>query len=206
VQHPLEIEILSKLTSDTKTASSPEIGTGEHLLYYTRKLSHYVQILDFVPKIIDQSGKLRPPTELKELTFSTKSYRDAFLGAFNSSLFYWYLTVTSDCRNLNRRELITFPFDPRWKDVPSRDDLNQHVRALMKDLKKNSKMLKMKYEKLGELKIQCVYPKMSKSIIDEIDVTLGRHYGFNDEETDFIINKDVKFRVGLESAESDEDD
>ena len=38
--------------------------------------------------------------------------------------------------------------------------------------------------------------KMSKPIIDEIDTVLAEHYGFTDEELDFIINYDIKYRMG----------
>ena len=37
---------------------------------------------------------------------------------------------------------------------------------------------------------------MSKPIIDEIDTVLAEHYGFTDEELDFIINYDIKYRMG----------
>ena len=40
------------------------------------------------------------------------------------------------------------------------------------------------------------YPKLSKPIIDEIDHVLAKHYGFTDEELDFIINYDIKYRMG----------
>jgi len=41
-------------------------------------------------------------------------------------------------------------------------------------------------------------PSMSKPIIDEIDKVLSKHYGFTDEELDFIINYDIKYRMGDE--------
>ena len=41
----------------------------------------------------------------------------------------------------------------------------------------------------------------SKPIIDEIDRVLAQHYGFTDEELDFIINYDIKYRVGSDSEE-----
>ena len=46
----------------------------------------------------------------------------------------------------------------------------------------------------------------SKPIIDEIDRVLARHYGFTDEELDFIINYDIKYRMGLANLNGDEDD
>ena len=41
-------------------------------------------------------------------------------------------------------------------------------------------------------------PSISKSIIDEIDKVLAKHYGFTEEELDFIINYDIKYRMGDE--------
>lgn len=59
-------------------------------------------------------------------------------------------------------------------------------------------------EQLTMGKIQCIFPKLSKSIIDEIDTVLAEHYGFTDEELDFIINYDIKYRMGKE-LENDEE-
>jgi len=34
------------------------------------------------------------------------------------------------------------------------------------------------------------------NVIDESDCVLAEHYGFTDEELDFIINYDIKYRMG----------
>ena len=44
---------------------------------------------------------------------------------------------------------------------------------------------------------------LSKPIIDEIDRVLAKHYGFTDEELDFIINYDIKYRTGRDSKVDD---
>ena len=36
----------------------------------------------------------------------------------------------------------------------------------------------------------------SKPIVDKIDRVLAEHYGFTEEELDFIINYDIKYRMG----------
>jgi len=36
-----------------------------------------------------------------------------------------------------------------------------------------------------------------KPIINQIDMLLAEHYGFTEEELDFIINYDIKYRMGL---------
>ena len=43
--------------------------------------------------------------------------------------------------------------------------------------------------------------KLSKPIIDEIDKVLAKHYGFTEEELDFIVNYDIKYRMGDELNE-----
>lgn len=40
--------------------------------------------------------------------------------------------------------------------------------------------------------------KQSKEVIDEIDKVLAKFYGFSEEELDFIINYDIKYRMGDE--------
>lgn len=41
--------------------------------------------------------------------------------------------------------------------------------------------------------------------IDEIDRVLARHYGFTAEDLDFILNYDIKYRMGnaLEAADDE---
>ena len=45
--------------------------------------------------------------------------------------------------------------------------------------------------------IDSVDMKPCKTTIDEIDDVLAKHYGFTEEELDFIINYDIKYRMGL---------
>ena len=69
----------------------------------------------------------------------------------------------------------------------------------MADIKAHSQMKTTKYE-TGTLTIQSTYPRMSKELIDGIDAVLAQHYGFTEEELDFIINHGIKYRMGSESG------
>ena len=40
----------------------------------------------------------------------------------------------------------------------------------------------------------------NKQILDEIDTVLAKHYGFTKEELDFIINYDIKYRMGRDGG------
>jgi hypothetical protein len=46
---------------------------------------------------------------------------------------------------------------------------------------------------------------LSKRILDDIDRVLGDQYGFTAEELDFIVNYDIKYRLGRDAEETDGD-
>jgi hypothetical protein len=192
----IEQPILSKISAQGKMLGNYLQESGTHEIFYTRKLSGFVQILDFIPAIYDSKNKLREPSELKALKFNSERTRDVFLTLLNSNLFYWFLTLYSDVRNLNKRELLAIPFSVESADSKNVSTLSKLSQQLMADFRANSKILDMSYKALGTLKIQCIYPKFSKPIIDQIDQVLAKHYGFTDEELDFIINYDIKYRMG----------
>lgn len=54
------------------------------------------------------------------------------------------------------------------------------------------------------LLIDSIDAKPCKSIIDGIDSVLAQRYGFTDEELDFIINYDIKYRMGLGGEDAEE--
>ena len=199
----MEAGILRKLYGDKIPISRYHQDAGRYLIHYTRKLSGFVQILDFVPAMFGAEGQPRQPSELKSLHYDDEHSRDALLSVLNSSTFYWWLTVHSDCRNLNRREVSWILFDLSRAHESTIRQLCTLSQQLMADLRDRSKMMKMRYERLGEMTIQCIYPKFSKGIIDEIDRVLARHYGFSDEELEFIINYDIKYRMGINGVGGD---
>ena len=69
-------------------------------------------------------------------------------------------------------------------------------KQLMEDINENSCMVDQ-----GTLTIQATYPRMSKEIIDKLDCVLAQHYGLTADETDYLINYDIKYRMGLGSAD-----
>jgi len=200
----LEISILRKVVLQGKVLAFYSKKAGAEHIYYTRKLSGFVQILDFVPVIYDGGGK-REPSELKQIAFESSQFRDIFLALLNSNLFYWLLTIYSDCRNLNKREVYAVPFGVEQATLETGRQLSDLSHKLMRDFRYHAKLLEMSYEGLGKMTIQCIYPKLSKPIIDEIDRALARHYGFTDEELDFIINYDIKYRMGQAGGDEEEE-
>ena len=197
-RHPLEMSILRKFHRKPATLKAPVKRSAQESIFYTRKLSSFVQILDFVPVIYDAAGKLRKPSELKEIKFDSLVNRGAVLAFLNSTLFYWLVTLYSDCRNLNKREIDMTRLN--LDDEGRIRQLANIAEELMDDIQTHSEMSTINYRARGSLTIQSTYPRLSKAIIDEIDRVLAEHYGFTEEELDFIINYDIKYRMGRDNA------
>jgi hypothetical protein len=73
----------------------------------------------------------------------------------------------------------------------------------MIDYIKNSKIKVRNQKQTGLVKYREFYPFKSKSIIDEIDNILAKNYHLTDEELDYIINYDIKYRMGDDGAEDE---
>jgi hypothetical protein len=199
----LELDILSKTVSHRQTvAMLANNSAGRHHIYYTRKVSFFLQFLNFVPEVRDSKGKLRNPSELKVLTFEKAQDRDLALAALSSSLFYWYNVVLSDCRNLNKREILSFPL-PASLATNDQRALPDILQALMESYRKNASNRTVYYKEVGDVTVMYFNFRPSKPIIDRIDLLLAPYYGLNEEQIDFVTNYDIKYRMGelLEEAE-----
>ena len=64
----------------------------------------------------------------------------------------------------------------------------------------------MQNKRTGFVELESLTPAQSKPIIDEIDRVLAAHYGFSDEELDFIINYDIKYRMGRDAESGSEEE
>lgn len=198
----IERSLFAKLRNDGTPLGLSFRRQGEHLIYYSRKVGYFLQVLNFEPLVLDGRGKRRPPSEFKTLSFGSFGAANAALCALNSSLFYWFVTVFSDCRHLNKREVEAFPFNAEQAATGKlAGEFGKLSAALMLDLNEHSVERKMRFAH-DSLTVQCIFPRHSKAITDQIDTVLGRHYGLTQGELDFVINYDVKYRLG---ANDDED-
>jgi hypothetical protein len=137
-------------------------------------------------------------TSNKTVSFRSDIQRDVLVALFNSSIFWFYYVATFDTFNLKDYMLFGFRFNyPKNQELIAQ--LCEKCKTLMIDYQKNAKHLMR-----GSTGSYTVYAKKSKHIIDEIDRVLARHYGFTDEELDYIINYDIKYRMGLVGGAGDD--
>lgn len=104
----------------------------------------------------------------------------------NSNLAYWLWTVVTDCRHMTQGYVEALPVPPLR--VRADEQVRRHATAY-----RDNTVL---FEKRPGYRSQETKVQEFKPIIDEIDTVLARHYGFTEEELDFIINYDIKYRMG----------
>ena len=83
--------------------------------------------------------------------------------------------------------------------------LENSNRLLMEDYKRHVERKEEHRRTTGVVIKDQFRPKYSKPILDDIDLILAWHYGFTDEELDFIINYDIKYRMGKQQGMDDDE-
>jgi len=135
----------------------------------------------------------------RDIYFADKSH-GKFVGALlNSTLFFFWFVSVGNGRNITGTDVEQIPVgkvsDEHLKEMPKVFD------RLMRDYGKNSFIRKRQ-----DCEFQEFRPSLSKVIIDDIDRVLAAHYGFTDEELDFIINYDIKYRMGRDANGAEDEE
>jgi len=138
-----------------------------------------------------------PSSSSRETHFSVygKNNDIQFVALLSSNTFWWWYTVTSNLRDVNPSDINGIKFG---KNLIEDKLLLEIGKRYILDLKNNSKLLQRKQKDKGNTITQAFKISKSKAIIDEIDRVLAKHYGFTEEELDYIINYDIKYRMGKE--------
>ncbi|NLX24466.1 MAG: hypothetical protein GXY61_00680 [Lentisphaerae bacterium] len=165
-------------------------------IYFHNAPQYWIRAMDFAPYFWNERAGEQLSTQVKTVSLSSTVDAAVLVAALNSSLFYWWFIILSDCRHLNMREIETFPLGLAEMPDQMKHRLSELTRRLSADLKRHKNRKECQYKTTGRVVYDEFYPKHSKSIIDQIDEMLATHYGFTDEELDFIINYDIKYRMG----------
>jgi hypothetical protein len=197
---PLEISVLAKLS---KKPGMSGVSQQEEALMF-RSMGNFFWKLAFTKEPIFQINGVQQRSSTLGVIRVPKP-REVMQAVVFSTLFYWYWSVYSDVYHLTKSDILSFPFS--LSNLTS-GNLKQLV-TLARDVEENlfSTARFGDYErKNGRYYFHRFFPHSSKPIIDEIDRVLARHYGFTEEELDFIINYDIKYRMGRDTGEETEEE
>lgn len=173
-------------------------------VYCHRIASYFIKALDFVPYFYNEQDGERKSEDYKEYQVATDEEAKILTALLNSNVFYLHWHFFHDGYHCGKANIEEFPF----KNSDERKIRNRLMKLgtnISTDYAQNSQRRHTSYDNTGIVIYDEFYPKFSKPIIDEIDRVLAQHYGFTDEELDFIINYDIKYRMGLVKGKGEEE-
>lgn len=190
--------LLLKKYLNIKTIVGCFIEKSNNRVYYRTTGGLYWKVFtDFSPAF-KVNGRASHSSRETWFTLTNKEIVKPIIAILSSDLFWWWYTITTNCRDINPYDIQNFP-------IPESALYDQKLIILsdeyLKSLQNNSLMLVRNQQRTGRTETQSFKIQKSKPIINEIDRVLAQHYGFTDEELDFIINYDIKYRMGKDSED-----
>lgn len=186
-------QILKKIRSRSNEIGRSFVRKSNNRVYYRRGGLYWKVFIDIA------TGS----NEEKIINVQKGVNRYAIIACLSSNLWFWYLMLTSDCRHLGNRDIDTFPFNPANMQLQLYKHLIELGEKYVVDLKSNSEKKVRNYRGKGAVDVISFYVKKSKPLIDEIDSILAQHFGFTPLELDYIVNYDIKYRMGSSLFESE---
>jgi hypothetical protein len=173
--------------------------SANKLFYKITGVGSWFTITPRPPKFF-RDGKASSSTRENEMTFPSAAVRARAFCVLNSTLFYWFYQARTNCRDFNPSDYKTFPVPKSLQD----EDMSKSAHKLEKQLDESAEIIGASHSITGAIKYEQFRPRTAKPILDEIDTVLAGHYGFTAEELDFILNYDIKYRLGRSTGEEDE--
>ena len=187
--------LYNSIITKVQLANIPFHYSGRYPLYY-RNMGNFFWKLAFKEKpLYRRNGLEQNSSTVSLIFFENEKMRDYFICFYNSSLHFLIWNTTSDCYHFSISEGKYLNKNYNYFDWLRLSD------ELCNSYNSNG-YIQLENKQNGETKeYYRFFPQKSKSIIDEIDLVLASHYGFTEEELDFIINYDIKYRMGDELNE-----
>ncbi len=188
IGNDIEANIFEKYSNQSNIASYlGGSNVSNSIFYRTAGGGYWVTFLNDEFDCVSVSNKhalIKPEYNSKVIT-----------AALNSNLFWWYYSINYDLFNF--KDYMIFGFQLSYNNNLA-DVITQLSERMENSLRKNAQYYTINSRTNGATLTVTYRKQDTKSIMDEIDKVLAKHYGFTEEELDFIINYDIKYRMGDE--------
>lgn len=182
----LHKNIWKKLHSKKKDINSVISSDGVQLYYKDYGETYWIFPFNFIPYLT--------PIKSYKMVYCEDKYSNQVFQILNSSLFYVFYSTISDCWHFGNWHINEYPVSIKEVEHLEKDIISASY--------KENRITR--YDSRANGDIYEYHISKSKPIIDEIDKLLAKHYGFTEEELDFIINYDIKYRMGDELNKDEE--
>ncbi|GBF03871.1 hypothetical protein DAERI_010043 [Deinococcus aerius] len=172
-------------------------GTGFNVYYKITGVGHWFTFTLRPPRFL-RGGTAGASTRESTMALGDEAALSTTFSLLNSSLFYWFYQVRTNCRDFNPSDYTTFPVP----DGVFERDFTTQARAIQDALDGSSSLGGVTHSQTGAIQVERFKPRVGKDLYDQVDAVLAEEYGFTAEELDFIVNYDIKYRLGSENAEA----
>jgi hypothetical protein len=198
----IEIDIYNKVIANRKQLGdliSP--GDTKYPIYYKiTGVGHWFTFTLRPPKFW-RDGNEESSTRESAVFFPSALIRDTAYCCLCSSLHYWLYQARTNCRDFNPSDFAFMPLPESASNGVV--EFPKLAMSVMERLSKNSEIGEANYAVGGAVRFEKFRPRLTKDLLDQIDRILGRLYGLSDSEVDFVINYDIKYRMGDNAEEAE---
>lgn len=191
------LSALNKLVA-TQSVESIAVRSSAYQVHYQEACRYWAKSSTFAPRFV-RNGE--PVDQPHGRTISLMNARAAgFVNCLiNSSLFYWYYSTLSDCEHINDSLLRSFPLPKNW------DTINWSALSVSVDkaLRKSATPKTINTKQGHVIEYDEICGKSARDAIFHADIALGQTFGFSQAELDYIVNYDIKYRMGQGADEDD---
>jgi hypothetical protein len=185
---PLAGSILEKLCAHPQKLGRLGGGGPAHVWLHDAP-TYWVRALTFEPNQGRKSGR---SSHYRRLAVADQRHANALAAILSSSTFYFFFKLTSNCRDLGRKEWSRFPIHQPGEALM--DELAAAGEILQERLRQSARLRSRLYPS-GLVEYEEYFPGRVKDVLDDIDRLLAVHYGFTGEELEYILNYELKYRM-----------
>jgi hypothetical protein len=161
-------------------------------IYYRTDGGLYWKVFtDFAPSF-SLDGEAGHSTRETWLTLREASHVRPLIAALSSDLYWWWYTVTSNCRHLNPIDLHRFPLPASLLDD---GELARLGGEYLRDIVRHSAPRVRRQKQTGHTETQTFRIQRSRPLILAIGNRLAAHYGFTEAEQEYTSGYDLGFRM-----------
>ena len=191
----IEKDLYEKLRPCRLSVEMLAANHGKGTTYYQEACRYWVKAFDRLPAF-KRNGKRVMPPHGRTIRFPSLPASGFVTCLLNSSLFYWYYSAFSDCEHINDLLIRKFLVPDDWERTGWTGLCGTLVGKLLEDATRKT----IKTKQGHTIEYEEINVALAKTMIDRIDFELAKHYGFTDEELDFVINYDIKYRMGQDDV------
>lgn len=198
---PLQQQILQKIQRQAQNHTLAQQLLNKKtafFVYYQEATNYWIKATCRIP-FYKRDGQIRKPSHGRFVYVHTAELAYIIMALLNSSLFYIWFSTYSDGFHLSHTLVKNFPTPPTitsWHQlahlgIALEADIQQHAQLSTRNSRPGRRQAQTAYLiELEEYRMAC-----SKPLLDQIDAVLADYYKLTDEELDFVVHYESKFRL-----------